>query len=200
MTHLEQRVSAILEETTVTRPPWDVYMMRLAYLAATRASCDRKHVGAVIVSPDHRVVATGYNGAPAGMDSCDEVGHQIVDGHCVRTLHAESNAIDYAGRVAQGCDLFVTVTPCWDCAKRIINSGVNRVVYDEHYEGRYGKSADVPDYLRAAGLEVVRMPDGTMSRFRDMLRAIDGCCLASVVPDIPHADNCAAKVLPETEH
>lgn len=185
-------------EITVARPKWDVYFMRAAYLAATRASCDRKHVGAIIVSPDHRVVATGYNGAPAGMASCDDVGHQMVENHCVRTLHAESNAIDYAGRSAQGCSLYVTVTPCWDCAKRIINAGVLRVIYDEHYESRYGKSTDVPDYLREAGIEVLRMPEGMMGSFVEMLAAIDAaskddtCCLAARGPDGKHSVECTA--------
>lgn len=147
--------------------------MRLAYLAATRATCDRKHVGALIVSPDHRVIATGYNGAPAGVESCDEVGHQMVENHCVRTLHAESNALDFAGRFAQGCTLYVTVTPCWDCAKRIVNASINRVVYDEHYESRYGKSMDVPDYLRSAGVEVLRFDETRMRRFKALLLQLD---------------------------
>lgn len=180
----------------MARPKWDVYMMRVAYLAATRASCDRKHVGAVIVTPDHRIVATGYNGAPAGMESCDEVGHQLVDNHCVRTLHAESNAIDFAGRGAQGCTLYVTVTPCWDCAKRIINAGIMRVVFDEFYASRYGKSQDVPQYLRDAGIEVVQMPAGMMKPFVDMLKAVDeqlkdeACCLLSQNPGGQHSLDC----------
>lgn len=155
------------------RPDWDTYMMRLAYLAATRASCDRKHVGAIIASPDHRVVSTGYNGAAAGMPSCDEVGHQIVDDHCVRTLHAESNAIDYAGRGAAGCTLYVTVTPCWDCAKRIVNAGIRRVLYDQHYESRYGLSQDVPEYFGKAGIQIQQMPPGSLRSFVAMLKELD---------------------------
>ncbi len=194
----------------MARPKWDVYFMRMAYLAASRASCDRKHVGAIIVSPDHRSVATGYNGAAAGMPSCDEVGHQMADNHCVRTLHAESNAIDYAGRSAQGCTLYVTVTPCWDCAKRIVNAGIHRVVYDEHYESRYGKSQDVPDYLRQAGVEVLQMPPGMMKQFVEMLKVVDEqlkddtCCLASRWPGSLHSIDCASNHAHaragETEH
>lgn len=150
----------------MARPDWDPYMMLFAYAAATRASCSRKHVGAVIASPRHRIVATGYNGAPTGQPSCDEIGHQMVEGHCVRTLHAESNVIDFAGDRALGCTLYVTVTPCWDCAKRIINAGIVRVVYDEHYESRYGKSQDVPACLASAGIEVARMPEGSMDAIR----------------------------------
>jgi dCMP deaminase len=136
------------------RPDWDLYFMRMTYHAATRATCSRKHVGAVIVTPDHRVVSTGYNGSPSGTDSCDEIGHEMVEGHCVRTLHAESNALDFAGRFAMGCTLYVTVTPCYDCAKRIVNAQINRVVYDEFYASRYGKSSQVTDFLSGAGLTV----------------------------------------------
>lgn len=157
----------------MTRPDWDTYFMRLAYLAATRATCSRKHVGAVIVDTFHRVVSTGYNGAPAGMPSCDEVDHELVEGHCVRTLHAESNAIDFAGRAALGCTLYSTVTPCYDCAKRAVNSGINRIVWDEFYQSRYEKSANVAEFLRGAGLEVWQMPAGYMAPFRDMLGALD---------------------------
>lgn len=157
----------------MTRPDWDTYFLRLAYLAATRATCPRKHVGSLIVSPDHRVVATGYNGSPSGVPSCDEVGCQMVENHCVRTLHAESNALDFAGRFAQGCTLYCTVTPCWDCAKRIVNASINRVVYDEHYESRYGMSMDVPEYLRGAGLEVERSEPDRMLRFKTLLSVLD---------------------------
>lgn len=161
------------------RPHWDEYYMRYAYLAATRATCPRKHVGAVIVTADKRTAATGYNGAPSGAASCEEAGCQMVDNHCVRTLHAESNAIDYAGRDAKGCTLYVTVTPCWDCAKRIVNAGIVKVVYDEHYESRYGKSMDVPDFLRSHGVEVDRVDSEQAARFKRLLSILD------VPPDRP---------------
>jgi dCMP deaminase len=155
----------------MTRPDWDTYFMRAAYLAATRATCDRKHVGALIVDPYHRIVATGYNGAPSGMPSCDEpdVGHEIVDGHCVRSLHAESNAIDFAGRFAMGCSIYVTVTPCYDCAKRIVNVGIVHVLWDEFYQSRYGKSAKVADFLASAGIKVTQLEKGRMDKFKAAL-------------------------------
>lgn len=147
--------------------------MRLAYLAATRGTCARKHVGAIIVDPYHRTVSTGYNGAPAGRPSCDEIGHEMVEGHCVRTLHAESNAIDYAGRSAIGCTLYATVTPCYDCAKRIANAGIVRVVWDEFYASRYGKSDQVQSFLLESGIEVEQWADERMMPFRTMLDALD---------------------------
>lgn len=146
--------------------------MRVAYLAATRATCDRKHVGALIVDPYHRIVATGYNGAPSGMPSCDEVGHEINDNHCIRSLHAESNAIDFAGRMAMGCTLYVTVTPCYDCAKRIVNAGIAHVVWDEFYQSRYGKSAQVGEFLASAGIRTSQMGPDQMSGFRNFLKIL----------------------------
>jgi dCMP deaminase len=155
------------------RPDFDIYAMRIAYIAAMRATCPRRSVGAVIMDREHRIVATGYNGSARKQESCNEVGCQIVDGHCVRTLHAESNCLDFAGRFAAGCTLYGTVTPCWDCAKRIVNSGLDRVVYDEHYESRYGKSMDVPDFLDRAGLEVTRLDAALMARFKAAIKDID---------------------------
>lgn len=155
------------------RPKWDLYFMRLTYLAATRATCDRKHVGAIIASPDHRTVATGYNGSPMGMPSCDEIGHELVEGHCVRTLHAESNAIDFAGRFAMGCTLYVTVSPCYDCAKRIVNAQINRVVYDQFYASRYGKSSQVVDFLTEAGVEVVQYDSPGLVLFKKKMAEME---------------------------
>jgi dCMP deaminase len=166
----------------MARPTWDIYFMRLAYLAATRATCSRKHVGALIVDPYHHVVATGYNGAPAGAPSCDEVGHELHDGHCVRTLHAESNAIDQAGPRAVGCTAYVTITPCYDCAKRLTNSGIVKVVWDEFYASRYGKSDQVEMYLRDAGIEVEQWADDRMKPFREMLKALDDSAAVSIHP------------------
>lgn len=122
------------------RPSWNEYFMSMACLVAQRATCDRKKVGAIMVDANRRVVATGYNGAPRGLPHCDDDGHElaIIDGResCIRTLHAESNALDYAGKDAGGCTLYVTVIPCFDCAKRIINSGIARVYYGEWYQSR----------------------------------------------------------------
>lgn len=157
----------------MARPDWDTYFMRVAYLAAMRATCDRKHVGALVVDPYHRIVATGYNGAPSGMPSCDEVGHELNDNHCVRSLHAESNAIDFAGRLAMGCTIYVTVTPCYDCAKRIVNAGISHAIWDEFYQSRYGKSAQVGEFLASAGIRTSQMDPDRMLAFRSFLKTLD---------------------------
>ena len=120
---------------TEPRVSWDVYFMDIAKVVATRATCDRKHVGAVIVR-DRSILATGYNGSIRGLGHCDEEGHLMEDGHCVRTVHAEANAIVQAARNGvrlDGAMIYVTASPCWGCFRLIANAGISRVVYGEFY-------------------------------------------------------------------
>jgi len=112
----------------------------MAFVTAQRASCPRKHVGVLIVDEDHRIVEGGYNGAPAGLPECTLVGCDLrmIDGKesCVRTLHAESNALDRAGLRARGCTMFSTVMPCRLCALRIVQAKIDLVIYWEYYESQ----------------------------------------------------------------
>ena len=109
--------------------------MDIARRVATRATCDRKHVGAVVVR-DRTILSTGYNGSIRGMPHCDEVGHMMENGHCVATVHAEANAILQAAKNGvriDGATLYTTASPCWPCFKLIANSGCVRIVYGEFY-------------------------------------------------------------------
>jgi dCMP deaminase len=118
-----------------TRASWDEYFMNIAREVATRSTCDRKHVGAVIVR-DKCILATGYNGSIRGLGHCDDDGHMMVDGHCVRTVHAEANAIVQAARNGvriDGASIYVTASPCWNCFKLIANAGLMRVCFGEFY-------------------------------------------------------------------
>ncbi len=118
-----------------SRPSWDDYFMDIAFQVAKRSTCDRARVGAIIVK-DRRILTTGYNGAPAGLPHCDDVGHLMVGGHCMRTLHAEQNAIIQGalhGVAVAGGTMYVTHQPCLTCAKMIINAGIERVVYAGEY-------------------------------------------------------------------
>lgn len=123
-----------------TRPDWDEYFMGIAFAVARRGSCRRKQVGAVIVAPDRCIISGGYNGAPRGEPDCLENGCdvRVIDGResCVRTLHAESNAIDFARRPLGDAWLYCTVIPCRPCALRIVQSGISRVFYAEYYESQ----------------------------------------------------------------
>jgi dCMP deaminase len=118
-----------------TRASWDDYFMNIAREVATRATCDRKHVGAVIVR-DKSILATGYNGSVRGLPHCDDEGHLMEDGHCVRTVHAEANAIVQAARNGvriDGAGIYVTASPCWGCFRLIANAGLMRIVFGEFY-------------------------------------------------------------------
>jgi len=121
--------------TTRIRASWDEYFMAIARVVATRSTCDRKHVGAVIVR-DKMILATGYNGSMRGIEHCDDVGHLMQDGHCVRTVHAEANAIVQAARngIRTGeASIYVTASPCFSCFKLIANAGIARIVFGEFY-------------------------------------------------------------------
>jgi len=117
------------------RKTWNKYFMEIAQLVATRATCSRKHVGAVIVR-NKEILATGYNGSISKTPHCDDVGHLMEDGHCVRTIHAEVNAITQAaknGVSLSKADIYVTARPCWACFKTITNSGIKAIYYLESY-------------------------------------------------------------------
>lgn len=109
----------------MTRPSWDDYFLAIAEVVSRRSTCPRARVGAVIVSPDNRILATGYNGSPPGEPHCDDVGCLVVDNHCQRTLHAEVNAIAFAARAGirlEGSRLYIwssrgDITPCRECEK-----------------------------------------------------------------------------------
>ncbi len=139
------------------RPSWDDYFMQIAFVVATRATCPRRSVGAVIVH-DRRILATGYNGAPRGLAHCTEVGCHIVAGHCIRALHAEQNAILQAalnGVSTRGATIYVTCQPCNHCAKMIINAGIERVVFQGDYPDPFAL-----ELFAEAGVTIDRFHDG----------------------------------------
>lgn len=117
------------------RDDWDQYFMKFAEQASTRGTCDRKKVGAVIVR-DRTILSTGYNGAVRGTPHCDEVGHLMEHDHCVRTAHAEANAIVQAARNGTAIDggtIYTNASPCFICFKLIANAGIKRIVFAELY-------------------------------------------------------------------
>lgn len=117
------------------RASWDEYFMNIARQVATRSTCDRKNVGAVLVR-DKMILTTGYNGSIRGLAHCDEVGHDMVNDHCIRTVHAETNAIVQAARNGvsiEGATLYINASPCWDCFKLLANAGIKKIVFGEFY-------------------------------------------------------------------
>jgi dCMP deaminase len=137
--------------------------MQIAHLVATRATCPRRSVGAVIVR-DRRILTTGYNGAPRGLAHCPPNGGTtdwplgcLRAGHCIRALHAEQNALLQAasfGTPCEGATIYVTCQPCNTCAKMIINAGIVRVIYEGDYPDEFSK-----ELFRDAQIEVLRYRD-----------------------------------------
>ena len=143
------------------RPSWDEYFLELVDQVAARATCDRGKSGCVVVR-EKRIICTGYVGSPSGMPHCDDAGHylkQIIDDdgtarqHCVRTVHAEQNAIVQAARYGlplEGTTIYCSMEPCRVSAMLIASSGVSRVVARR----RYHAGGDTPEILSTAGVNL----------------------------------------------
>ena len=126
------------------RPSWDEYFMSIAELVGSRGTCDRGRSGCIGVK-DKRILVTGYVGSPMGLSHCDEAGHEmhkvirengVESMHCIRTIHAEQNAITQAARTGvalNGATMYCHMVPCYVCAKMFINCGIERVVANKDY-------------------------------------------------------------------
>ena len=113
------------------RPTWDEQHMAIAQLVARRATCDRARVGCALVV-NQRIVSTGYNDSLPGAQHCDAVGHLMHEGHCIRTVHAEGNALADAakrGVAVDGATAYCTHSPCPFCLKLLLAAGIRRIVY-----------------------------------------------------------------------
>ena len=151
---------------TAKRPSWDEYFIGLVDEVAKRATCDRGMSGAIIVK-EKRILCTGYVGSPPGLPHCDEVGHllkKVIDEdgterqHCVRTIHAEQNAISQAAKYGiplNDTTLYCTMEPCRVCAMLILSVGIRKVVVKR----RYHAGQDTRDLFKEAGIELVVMED-----------------------------------------
>jgi len=138
------------------RVSWETYFMNIAAEVATRSTCDRKHVGAVIVK-DKTILSTGYNGSIKGLPHCDEVGHEMVDDHCIRTTHAEANAIVQAaknGVEINHAEIYITASPCYNCFKLIANAGVKSIYFLEFY-----REERIIEHAREAGIELIQLDE-----------------------------------------
>ncbi len=146
----------------MTRPTWDEYFLEVMKSVSLRATCDRGRNGTVVVK-DKRILSTGYVGAPSGLDHCDDVGHLLrtvktENGgesiHCLRTTHAEQNALAQAARFGisiEGATMYTKMVPCRSCAMMIINAGVKRVVCEKDYHA----GADTKEMFNQVGIELV---------------------------------------------
>ncbi|MDT6980411.1 ComE operon protein 2 [Levilactobacillus zymae] len=120
---------------TKERIPWDQYFMLQALVISTRSTCNRLSVGAIVVR-DRRIIAGGYNGSVSGDDHCLDQGCYLVDGHCVRTIHAEMNAVLQCakfGEATDGAEIYVTDFPCLQCTKMLLQAGITKITYLRNY-------------------------------------------------------------------
>lgn len=152
------------------RPSWDDYLMEVAHAVSKRATCDRGRSGCVIAR-EGRILVTGYVGSPTGFPHCDDVGHQMkqlthedgtITRHCMRTVHAEQNAICQAAKMGvpiDGATLYCRMTPCRTCAMLIINCGIARVVC----ERRYHAGAESEGMFKQARIEFTYKYDETQA-------------------------------------
>jgi len=138
------------------RIPWNQYFMAQSHLLALRSTCTRLMVGATIVR-DKRIIAGGYNGSVSGSVHCIDEGCYLIDGHCVRTVHAEANALLQCAKFGvptDGADIYVTHFPCLQCAKQLIQSGIKTVYYAEDYHNH----AYAVQLFNEAGVETIKVP------------------------------------------
>lgn len=153
-------MNEITEEKYV-RPSWDEYFMEVMEAISKRATCGRGRSGCVIAK-GNQLLVTGYVGSPVGLPHCDDIGHQMkkvihendsITEHCVRTVHAEQNAICQAaknGVSLDGSTLYCRMTPCRVCAMLIINCGIKRVVC----ERKYHAGGESEEMLNTAGVKL----------------------------------------------
>lgn len=163
-----------MSEEKKKRPSWDEYFSHLADIVGERGTCDRGYCGAV-VTKEKRIVSTGYAGSPSGCAHCDDIGHEIdtvtdedgvISKHCIRTTHAEQNAICQAARFGialEGGTIYVKMAPCYTCAKMIINAGIKRVVCNQDYHS----SARSKEIFKEAGVEFVLL-NNKMTEYDNM--------------------------------
>lgn len=163
-----------MSEENYQRPSWDEYFIKIAEMVGSRGSCDRGRAGCVITK-DRRIIATGYVGSPCGLPHCDEVGHEMhtvthengeITRHCIRTTHAEQNAICEAARMGiaiEGGVLYCKMTPCYTCAKMIINAGIKKVVCAQDYHA----SARSKEIFQEADVELLLLSE-KMTTYKDM--------------------------------
>lgn len=161
------------ESQKYIRPSWDEYFLKIVEMVGSRGTCDRFRGGCVITR-DKRIISTGYAGSPVGLPHCDEVGHEMHtvtnnDGstsrHCIRTAHAEQNAICEAARMGislAGGTLYCQMTPCYTCAKMIINAGIKKVICAKDYHAG-GRSKEI---FAQAGIDYSLL-DASITKYED---------------------------------
>ena len=139
------------------RKTWHKYFSDICEKVSERGTCDRKQVGCVLVKNKH-ILATGYNGAISGAEHCDEIGHLLEDNHCIRTVHAEINALAQCAKFGIACEeatAYINTFPCFDCFKALVNAGIKEIYYKDEYNSAHKKQ--VLDFSRQLQIKLVKL-------------------------------------------
>lgn len=148
-----------MEIDKLRRPTWHRTFLNMALVMSRRSTCPKLRTAVIITSADHRILTSGYNGAPPGLPHCDDVGCLEVDGHCIRTIHAEQNAVAQAARSGVSIDggtAYSLFTSCVPCTQLLIAVGVKRVVIEYSYKGHTRRDVEqIMSLYSRAGVEVI---------------------------------------------
>ncbi|NJD23113.1 MAG: dCMP deaminase [Melioribacter sp.] len=143
-----------MNNSNIKRPSWDEYFLKVAMLVSERATCPRMHCGCVLVR-DRQILSTGYNGSIPGDKHCEDDGCIIVDNHCIRTIHAEMNAIlqcSSHGISTHGSTAYITNMPCTNCSKALITSGIKEIVIFSDYHDTLAE-----EFFKKANVNIKRL-------------------------------------------
>lgn len=143
-----------MDQQKLKRPSWDDYFLKVAMLVSERATCPRMHCGCVLVR-DRQILSTGYNGSIPGDGHCEDIGCMVVDNHCIRTIHAEMNAIlqcSSHGISTQGAIAYITNMPCTNCSKALITAGIKEIVIFSDYHNTMAE-----EFFRIAKVNIKRL-------------------------------------------
>ncbi|MBI2041713.1 MAG: dUTP diphosphatase [Candidatus Nealsonbacteria bacterium] len=138
------------------RPSWEEFWFNLALFYSTRGTCDRLKAACLLVDKNNRLIGAGYNGSLPGHPHCDEVGHLMVDGHCLRTLHAEVNAIMHSVGDLEGATAYVLGTPCIDCVKKLLAKKIGKIVFTRDYDNKSRGGEYIFELAKLSGVEIYK--------------------------------------------
>ena len=163
------------------RPAWDEFWFTMALFYSTRGTCDRLKAACILVDKNNRLVGAGYNGSLPGDAHCDEAGHMLVDGHCIRTLHAEVNAIMHSVGDLEGATAYVLGTPCIDCVKKLLTKKVKNIFFTREYDNHARGGNYIFDLAKNQGAEIrqvnINFPEVIRKKF-DILEGTGGAFAA----------------------
>lgn len=159
---------------TVERPNWDEMFLAIAAINSSRGTCDRLRTSCVLVK-NNRIVGGGYNGAVAGLENCDEIGHLMVENHCLRTLHGEQNAIANAQCDLHGATAYIIATPCPRCIKELLQHGITRIVYVGEYNNGPG-AEQVAQFCKEKNVSLEQISNSALlaESFRKIFNRLQG--------------------------